>query len=76
MDDEYDDKGWDGDMGDGEVSKIIGILFFVSCFILWITVMAFSFLVYFYLCLFTLKYKFSVDYDGVPFQWADRKLTS
>jgi hypothetical protein len=34
MDDEFDDKGWDGDMGDGEVSKIIGILFFVSCFIL------------------------------------------
>jgi hypothetical protein len=26
MDDEFDDKGWDGDMGDGEVSKIIGIL--------------------------------------------------
>jgi len=37
MDDEFDDKGWDGDMGDGEVSKIIGILLFVSCFILWIT---------------------------------------
>lgn len=29
MDDEFDDKGWDGDMGDGEVSKIRGILFFV-----------------------------------------------
>jgi hypothetical protein len=28
MDDEFDDKGWDGDMGDGEVSKIIGILYF------------------------------------------------
>jgi hypothetical protein len=23
MDDEFDDKGWDGDMGDGEVSKIL-----------------------------------------------------
>jgi hypothetical protein len=23
MDDEFDDKGWDGDMGDGEVSEII-----------------------------------------------------
>jgi len=68
MDDEFDDKGWDGDMGDGEVSKIRGILFFVSCFILSFTVMAFSFLVYFYLCLFTFKYRFLVDYDGVPFQ--------
>jgi hypothetical protein len=25
MDDEFDDKGWDGDVGDGEVSKIIRI---------------------------------------------------
>jgi hypothetical protein len=63
-------------MGDGEVSKIIGILFFVSCFILWITVIACSSLVYFYLCLFKFKYRFSVDYDGVLFQWADSKLTS
>jgi hypothetical protein len=23
MDDEYDDKGWDGDIGDGEVSKLL-----------------------------------------------------
>jgi hypothetical protein len=23
MDDEFDDKGWDGDMGDGEVNNII-----------------------------------------------------
>jgi hypothetical protein len=68
MDDEFDDKGWDGDMGDGEVSKIKGILFYVSCFILSVTVMAFSFLVYFYLCLLTFKYRFSVDYNGVPFQ--------
>jgi hypothetical protein len=22
MDDEFDDKGWDGDMGDGEVSNM------------------------------------------------------
>jgi hypothetical protein len=34
MDDEFDDKGWDGDMGDGEVSKIIEIMFFVLFFIL------------------------------------------
>jgi len=76
MDDEFDDKGWDGDMGDGEVSKIIEIMFFVLFFILWITVMALSFLVYVYLCLFTSKYRFSVNYDGIPLQWADCKLTS
>jgi hypothetical protein len=26
MDDDFDDKGWDGDIGDGEVSKIIRIV--------------------------------------------------
>jgi uncharacterized membrane protein YjdF len=26
------------------------------------------------LCLLTFKYRFSVDYNGVPFQWADCKL--
>lgn len=33
MDDEFDDKGWDGDMEDGEVSKIIGILFLCLFFL-------------------------------------------
>jgi hypothetical protein len=32
MDDEFDDKGWDGDMGDGEVSMMAVLWFCIMLY--------------------------------------------